>query len=258
MRKLLLFFGIALLFSGCGWLNPSVMLQTKKGFQYSQIPPDSAKVKEYRISSNDIIEFNLYSNDGFKLVDLTSLNEANSIYHLQNPLQYQVEADGFCKLPIIGRIKLNGLTIKEAETMLEGLYAAYYVKPFILMSVLNKRVIVFPGNPGDAKVIPLINTNTTLIEVIALAGGISEDGKAWKVKLIRQNNTDPEKHDIYLIDLSTIEGIRQAGMVVQANDIIYIEPRKRVSSKFIQEIAPVVSLITSAFIIFSYSRVVSK
>ena len=66
--------------------------------------------------------------------------------------------------------------------MLEEKYASYYVKPFVLMSVQNKRVIVFPGNAGDAKVIPLLNNNTSLIEALALAGGISDDGKAHKVK----------------------------------------------------------------------------
>lgn len=257
MRKLLLFLGIALLFSSCGWLNPSIMFKTDKHYQYSKLP-DSTNAREYRLSPNDIIEFDMYSNDGFKLVDLTSLNESNTGYRFQNPLQYQIESDGFCKLPIVGRTKLNGLTIKEAEVMLEGLYSAFYVKPFVLMNVLNRRVIVFPGAPGDAKVIPLVNNNTTLIEAIALAGGVSEDGKAWNIKLVRQNNENIDKHDVYHIDLSKIEGIKQASMVVQANDIIYVEPRKRVSSKFVQEIAPIVSIITSAFIIFTYTKLVSK
>jgi polysaccharide export outer membrane protein len=254
MRKLLLFLGIALLFSGCGWLNPNIMLQTDKDFKYTRFS-DSVNNKEYRISPNDIIEFGLYSNEGFKLVDLTSLNNANMGYRFENSLEYLVETDGTCKLPILGRIKLSGLTIKEVEMLLEEKYASYYIKPYVLIKVLNKRVIVFPGSAGDAKVIPLQNNNTTLIEAIALAGGIADDGKARKVKLIRENG---DNHDVFLIDLSTIAGIKEASMVVQANDIIYIEPRKRISSKVVQEIAPVVSILTSIFVVITYSRAISK
>lgn len=254
MRKLLLFSGIALFLTGCGWLNPNIMLQTDKDFQYTKFS-DSSNAKEYKLSANDIIEFSLYSNEGFKLVDLTSLNSANTGYRFENSLTYLIETDGFCKLPILGRLKLAGYTIKELETLLEEKYTAYYVKPYVIVKVLNKRVIVFPGSAGDAKVIPLQNNNTTLIEAIALAGGIADDGKARQVKLIRENN---DKHDVFLIDLSRIEGIQQASMVVQANDIIYIEPRKKISSKIVQEIAPVISILTSTFIVITYSRAITK
>lgn len=254
MRKLLYLFGLLLFFSSCGWLNPSIMLKTGKGYQYTKAP-DSSKVLEYKISPNDILEFNIYSNDGFKLIDLTSLNSANTSYRMSSDLKYLVESDGNVKLPILGRKKLSGLTIREAELMLEDSYSAFYVKPFVLMTITNKRVIVFPGNPGDAKTIPLVYNNTTLLEAIALAGGISDDGKAKQVKLIRQNK---DKYDVYLIDLSKIEGLNQANMVLQANDIIYVEPRRKYSSKFVGEIAPIISILTSAFLVFTYVSVLKK
>jgi polysaccharide export outer membrane protein len=161
MRKLLLLAGIALLFSSCGWLNSSIMLKTGKDYQYSK-SPDSTKNADYIISANDVIEFRIFSNDGFKLIDLTSLNQMNRDYQMNNRMDFLVEFDGNVKLPILGRTKLLGLTVREAELMLEEKYASYYVKPFVLMSVQNKRVIVFPGNAGDAKVIPLLNNNTSI------------------------------------------------------------------------------------------------
>lgn len=254
MRKLLLLAGIALLFSSCGWLNSSIMLKTGKDYQYSK-SPDSTKNADYIISANDVIEFRIFSNDGFKLIDLTSLNQMNRDYQMNNRMDFLVEFDGNVKLPILGRTKLLGLTVREAELMLEEKYASYYVKPFVLMSVQNKRVIVFPGNAGDAKVIPLLNNNTSLIEALALAGGISDDGKAHKVKLIRRVN---DKDEVYLIDLSKIEGIKQANLVLQANDIIYVEPRKKIGSKVLAEIAPIVSLLTSSLIIITYANSLSK
>ena len=254
MRKLLYLSGVLLFFSSCGWLNPSIMLKTEKGYQYAK-NPDSTNAVDYKLSPNDILEFSIYSNDGFKLIDLTSLNSTNSGYKFQSGIQYLVESNGDVKLPILGRIKLSGYTIVEAETFLEDKYASFYVRPYVIMTVVNKRVIVFPGSQGDAKVIPLVNNNTTLIEALALAGGIADDGKAKMVKLIRENK---DKHDVYLIELSKIEGIKQASMFLQANDIIYVEPRRRYASKFLQEAAPIVSLLTSAFILFTYSKALTK
>ncbi len=254
MRKLLFLVGIVLFLSSCGWINPSIMLKTGKEYKYSQ-NPDSSKASNYKISPNDILEFSMYSNDGFKLVDLTSLNSANVGYRFETDIQYLVESDGTVKLPVLGRMKLIGYTIREAESLLEEKYASFYVRPYVIMSVSNKRVIVFPGSAGDAKVIPLQNNNTTLIEAIALAGGIADDGKAKMVKLIRQNN---DKHDIFLIDLSKIEGIKQGSMVLQANDIIYVEPRKKYASRFIQEVAPIVSILTSIFVLITYTSALSS
>lgn len=254
MRKLLFLVGIVLFLSSCGWINPSIMLKTGKEYKYSQ-NPDSSKASNYKISPNDILEFSMYSNDGFKLVDLTSLNSANVGYRFETDIQYLVESDGTVKLPVLGRMKLIGYTIREAESLLEEKYASFYVRPYVIMSVSNKRVIVFPGSAGDAKVIPLQNNNTTLIEAIALAGGIADDGKAKMIKLIRQNN---DKYDIFLIDLSKIEGIKQGSMVLQANDIIYVEPRKKYASRFIQEVAPIVSILTSIFVLITYTSALSS
>lgn len=249
MRKLLLFVGIMIILSGCGWINSSIMLKTPKGYKYSEFK-DSAKGKDYVIAPNDIIEFRIFSNDGFKLIDLTSLNQMNRDYQMNNKMDFLVEFDGMVKLPILGRTKISGLTVRESELMLEEKYASYYVKPFVMMTVKNKRVIVFPGSAGDAKVIPLENSNTTLIEALALAGGIADDGKAKMVKLIRENNGN---NDVYLIDLSKIEGIKQANMILQANDIIYVEPRRRYSSKILAEVTPVISLISSTLILIWYA-----
>ena len=255
MRKLLYLFGLSLFFTSCAWLNPSIMLKTGKDYKYSQ-NPDSTQALDYKISQNDILEFSMYSNDGFKLVDLTSLNSANMGYRFESNIQYLVESDGSSKLPVLGRIKLSGYTIREAESLLEEKYSSFYVRPYVIMSVSNKRVIVFPGSAGDAKVIPLLNNNTTLIEALALAGGIADDGKARMVKLIRE--TPDKKHDVFLIDLSKIEGIKQGTMVLQANDIIYVEPRRKYASRFLQETAPIISIITSAFVLLTYSRALSK
>jgi polysaccharide export outer membrane protein len=168
-------------------------------------------------------------------------------------LDILVESDGNSKMPMLGYIKLEGYTIREVEKLLEEKYTEFYVKPFVTVKVTNKRVIVFPGNGGIAKVIPLSNDNTTVLETIAMSGGITDDGKAYKVKLIRNyRNAKPE---VFLMDLSTIDGLTFANTRVLANDIIYIEPRYRLARTIASELAPIVSIISSTILIYSVFRI---
>jgi len=236
-------------------LKPSVMLKTRKGYQYDA-PPETTSL-EYKISNNDLVEFRLFSNDGFKLIDLTTINAQGNASFAQNRnvIPYLVEFDGNVKLPILGRIHIAGMTIREAERLLEDKYSEFYNKPFVMLNVSNRRVIVFTGSGGQAKVINLNNENTTLIEALALSGGITNSGKAHKIKLIRGNPKDPE---VYLIDLSTIEGIEQGAIVLQANDIIYVDPVFAFTREVLAEITPIVALITSVITIITFTAYLNK
>jgi polysaccharide biosynthesis/export protein len=245
MRKLLLFILSAFLLSSCGIINPSIMLKTGRNYNYDAFA-DTA-VRAYKLSPNDIIEFRMYSNNGFKLIDLTNTAAQNNTFY-NRAFSYDVEFDGTVKLPILGRVPLSGLTVREAENLLQEKYSAYYNDPFVMISVSNKRVIVFPGAAGSAQIVPLIYENTTLLEALATAGGIAQRGKAKKIKLIRGKLTDRK---VYLIDLSKIEGLKQGDIILQANDIIYVEPRPDVARGIVTEIAPIISLISSTILIIT-------
>jgi polysaccharide export outer membrane protein len=242
--KYFLFLSVAIWFSSCKIFRSNLMLKTPKDYTYDKIV-DSLSRQDYKIESNDILNIRIFSNDGFKVVDLASSSQIARFIELD----YVVNRDGTCKLPLVGRIKLAGLSVREATEYLQQVYADYYVKPFVIMSVINKRVIVFPGNGGTAKVLYLTNNNTTVIEALALSGGISEDGKAYKVKLIR--NQDNEKPKVYLMDLSKIEGIAVGNTVVLAHDIIYVEPRYRFARTLVGEITPIISLISTTFLLYT-------
>ena len=220
------------------------MLKTPKDYTYDKIV-DSLSKQDYKIEANDVINIRMFANDGFKLVDLANSGLTNNLIQLD----YIVNTDGTCKFPLIGRVKIGGLSIREATEYLEQVYSDFYVKPYVNLAVTNKRVIVFPGNGGTAQVIYLKNNNTTVIEALALTGGIFDDGKAYKVKLIR--NQVNEKPKVYLMDLSKIEGVAVGNTVVLAHDIIYVEPRYKFARTIVGELSPIISLITSTFLIYT-------
>ncbi|MBA3683180.1 MAG: polysaccharide biosynthesis/export family protein [Bacteroidetes bacterium] len=226
------------------------MLKTPKDYTYDKLIDSLSRV-DYKIAANDAIQYRIYPNDGFKLIDLANSGAAI----LRNDLDVIVESDGNVKMPLLGRVKVVGLTLKEAEKLMEERYSEFYVKPFVTLKVINKRVIVFPGLTGQAKVIPMVNNNTTVMEAIAAANGIPEDGKAYKIKLIRENPDPTKKPYVYLMDLSRIEGITQAYAKVQASDIIYVEPRYRPFKTIVTELAPLLTLLTTALILVQFYRI---
>ena len=246
MYKIFIFL-IALVSSGCS-INSSIMFKTPRDFTYVTSLGTSI---EYKLAPNDIIEFRIYTNDGFKLIDVTGSAISSSIIMIP----YLVEKDGNVKLPMLGRVQLRGLTPREAEKVLEDQYTFFYNKPFVTIKVLNKRVTVFTGTGGTGTVVTLQNENTTLIEALAQAGGITGTGKANKIKLIRGSLQNPE---VQLVDLSTIEGMKKGNLVVQANDIIYVEPIPRLSTGLINEITPLVAIITSFVIVYDVISRIGK
>ncbi|MCO4815402.1 MAG: polysaccharide biosynthesis/export family protein, partial [Flavobacteriales bacterium] len=212
------------------------MFKQAKGEKNSQkIPMKPAEA--YKISPDDKISFSLATNNGAKLIEGISGVSGGAG---RGSLVYLVRSNGFVELPVLGKVEVAGLTIEECEDKLVDLFSVQYKEPFVQVTVTNNRIIIFPGNGSSAKVVALSNPNTTLMESIALAGGIAGRGKANTVKLMR---VVEGKREIYIMDLSTIEGLKYADMLVQANDYIYIEPTAEIASGIIRELAPIVSLI---------------
>ncbi|MDQ3109792.1 MAG: polysaccharide biosynthesis/export family protein [Bacteroidota bacterium] len=255
MKKMLLprltllgLLGMLFFLNSCRILNPNNMLYADKHYKYDTLSKDTTIAKEFIIGPNDIIEFRLFANDGFKLVDIVSTGggagNANSL--IRQGFEYSIDANGFVRLPIIGLENLTGYTIREAELYLEKRYSEYYVKPFVILKVLNKRITVYPGEPGQAKIISLLNNNTTVLEALATAGGIRTDGKAYNIKLIRETYNPKDPYKVYKLDLSKIDqGLKDGSTVVQSGDIIYVEPRRQLASKTLREVTPILSLTTS-------------
>lgn len=232
--------------SSCG-INSNIMFKVPKsdvvfGDSIPMTPRD-----DYRVSVDDKLTFQLYTNDG-EVILQNNAGVQNAGQVNAQPIEYLVKRDGTVELPKIGNVKVEGLSVVESEDLLEGLYALEYKNPFVQMKITNQRVVVFPGNGSDAKVILLENNNTTLMEALAQAGGITERGKANTVKLMRRVDGTRK---VYVLDLSVIEGLKYVDMIVQANDYIYVEPNPQIAKEVVKEVAPIVSIISSALVVFT-------
>ena len=193
------------------------MFRTGSNYDFDDISQINTN-EQYKIGINDELIVDISPNKGANLMEVGSEMNINS-----GIITAVVEFDGTVKVPVLGPIILTGLTKREAELLLEEKYREYFIDPFIRVKINNKRVIMFAGEGGSARVLLLKNENTTLLEAIASSGGLNGNAKANRVKLIRKDELGVSK--IYLIDLSKISGLNSGNIVLQGNDIVYIEPR---------------------------------
>jgi len=223
-KGFILLLGLALLFAMGSCNNRSIMFRAKHNYQYSDVN-DLKVVSEYRIGVNDEVSIVVSANNGASLIESANIQE-------QRQIKIIVDFDGTLKIPLIGRIPVIGLTINEAELLLEEQYRRFLVDPFVKVDVLNKRVVMFTGMGGTARVINLQNKNTTLIEAIAQTGGVNQSGKSHRIKIFRKSGNGELK--IYKVDLSKIQYVNDSQIILQSNDVVYIEPRNDLLLNFVE------------------------
>ncbi len=249
--RLLLFLTLVSLLPGCRMLVPNQMFQ-QKDYQYFELA--QKKIEQYAIQAGDEMTIHVYSRDGFKLVDVIGAESiVGSNMGNNDPTSYTVDNEGFAKIPILGQFYVKGYTESELEKVLEERFAGLFVDPYVMIHISNRRALLFLGT--GAQIVKLNNSPTTLIEVLAIAHGIDQTGKAYRIKVIRGDLKNPE---VQLIDLSTLEGMRKADLIVQNNDIIYVEKRNNYARELLTTVTPIIALITSvstlAFLILQVGK----
>ena len=218
-------------------------------FQFDSLQMQPSE--DYRIGPGDRFTFYISTNNGERIVNgLSGVNTAGSQGNSQSNLQsmdYLVRRNGKAELPIIGEYYVSGLTVVQLEDSITRILSNQFQNPFVQIRLINQRVIVFPGK-GAAQVIVLPNVNTSLLEVIAMAGGLGNDSYSNSIKIMRR--TKSNKRAVFKIDLSTIEGVSTAEMIVQSNDYIYIDYKPRIARSILSETAPWISLFTTSLTLF--------
>lgn len=258
MFRQILLFGLLCSLVSCRLYNQNIMFKTNGDLIYDKVLFAKMNAESnYTIKPYDRLQFRLYSNDG-QVIQFTGAfdnvnpqtpgnqqanpitqNQAN-VNSLANFNVYTVQTDGFVYLPMIGEVQLEGLTARQADSLLSIKFRKYYKDSYVRVQFLNKRAIVFKGTKGE--VIPLINENTTLVELLAMTGGMPNDLRATNIRLIRGDLRNP---NIYVIDLSTAEGMRRVNLQIQPDDIVYVEPIRKTFLESVSDISPILGLITS-------------
>ncbi len=225
MRHFFRFLLILILFPCCSYKTNILLKSTDQDLP--EVLGAEAKVaeKEYLIRKYDLLGLDVYSNNGERLIDPnpelsnSSAPTAKGENTETTRPTFMVDANGLTKLPMVGEMKLEGLTLRQAEEIIQKEYARFFKEPFVQVSFTNKRVIVL-GEPLGGQVVALTSQNMRVAEVLAISKSITKEARANNIRLIRNDH-------VYHIDLSTIKGFKEGNILVESGDIIYVEPVRR-------------------------------
>lgn len=170
-----------------------------------------------------------------------------------SPPGYLIDSDGNVDFPVIGKIKLAGLTRNEAIDLLKNQLKPYLSNPNIQMRILNFKVTVLGEvrNPGT---FTIPNERITLLEALGVAGDLLITGVRNNILVIR----DVEgKKTGFRVDLTSQTFFASPVYYLNQNDLVYVEPNKAKANSAIVNPSNI-SLIISVVSIFITIAVLIK
>lgn len=240
----LLILGLLFSQSSCKLLKPTEMLIEGPDYPISEFEPSKV---EYEIQPYDIISLRVSSNVGEAFFG-TGGASGDSYQRNRRGFEFPVEFDGLVKIPILGRVNVEGLTIREVEALFEEKFSEYFIAPFVIINVTNRQVLLFKNSATNATILTMPSDRFTLIEAIASSGGLSEISKSHEIKLIRGDVTDNPQ--VFYWNIRTLDDLKGSNILLEANDIIYVESRPQYVNRVLREISPYLTAITTALSIY--------
>jgi polysaccharide export outer membrane protein len=158
----------------------------------------------------------------FNLPTIQSNYNADVSVPQSNIKTYLVDVKGEIDFPVLGKIKLAGLTHTEANTKLVSLVSDYIKNPGINLRILNFKVSVLGEvtRPGS---IPIIGERITLLEAISKAGDLTIYGKRNNILVIREQNGEKTYQSV---DITKSNFIHSPFYYLSQNDVVVVHPNK--------------------------------
>lgn len=126
---------------------------------------------------------------------------------------FEIDGTGLLSLPLIGKIRVGGNTLAEAEsTIIKELKPDYLKDPHVSLQVLNYRPFYIIGEVQAPGSYPYVN-GMTILEAVAIAGGFTYRAKESRMKIIRATDSTRQKNTV------------SPGTVVFPGDVIEIPER---------------------------------
>lgn len=164
----------------------------------------------------------------FNLTMQTNLNVAlaQNAYTTAQPTlqQYLVNNKGEIDFPVIGRIKVGGLTKNQAEDLIREKLQPYLKEaPIVTVRMSNYKISVLGevARPGSFTV---SNEKVNVLEALAMAGDMTVYGVRTNVKLIREDADG--KREIIPLDLTKSDLVLSPYFYLKQNDILYVTPNE--------------------------------
>ena len=232
---------------------------SKKDIVYLQFDElDSSKVNnnyQLRFKADDLLQITVSSDDlvsvqPFNLPVVAYLSTTNNVFGQPQLQTYLIDKHGNIEFPVIGTLKLGGLTRVEAIKLLKSkLHPDLVINPIININISNFKVTV-QGDVMRPGTFTIPNERISIFDALGLAGDLSISARRDNVLVIREEE-DTKKQ--YRIDLTSKSIFTSPAYYLQQNDVVYVEPNNakmqdaaytRSTGLFISLASVLISLIT--------------
>lgn len=231
MKKINILFGLLLLatalLSSCGSTKNVAYFKNSDSINFE----NSRFLYDARIMPKDQITVSVNTTNPeaslpFNLLLQNAYAQERTLASGQTLMPYLVDNEGYIKMPIIGRLKVGGLTKSEAENLITEKIRPYLAEsenPVVTVTMASYSVSVLGevNRPGTFQV---SREKITILEALAQAGDLTIYGVRDRVKLIREDATGQKS--MITLNLNDANIVTSPYYYLQQNDVVYVEPNK--------------------------------
>ncbi len=140
----------------------------------------------------------------------------------QRLMGYVVDNDGYIEFPILGRLKVSGLTRWELSEKIKNtlISEGYLSDAVVVVEFMNFKVSVI-GEVNYPGTYTIEGDKVTVLQAISLAKDLTIFGQRENVTVIREMDG---KRTMYQINLCDVSMFNSPAYYLQQNDIVYVEP----------------------------------
>jgi polysaccharide export outer membrane protein len=140
----------------------------------------------------------------------------------QSSQLYLVDSNGFIEFPVLGKLKVGGLSRSEVLKLLKEKISVYIKNPIINLRIMNFKVSV-QGEVSLPGTYNISSERITLIEALTMAKDLTIYGKRNNILVIRE--IDGVK-SYNRVDITKSDFINSPFYYLAQNDVVYVEPNK--------------------------------
>ena len=208
-----------------------------KNIVYFQDLPDSVKVssgttveyKEPTIQPDDILSITVQTIDPQTSAMVNQVSPTLSVGASsasaiggQQVTGFLVDKEGRVEIPLLGQIKLSGLTSFQARELIREKASTFFKEPSVQVRFANFKFTVM-GEVAKPAVYTVPNEKVTVLDALGLAGDLTIYGRRENVLVI--SDVDGEKK-FARINLNSTDTFKSPYYYLKQNDVIYVEPNK--------------------------------
>jgi polysaccharide export outer membrane protein len=195
-------------------------------FQFDKIDQENvSNVYNTVFKADDLLQITVASDDvvaakPFNLPAVAFSAASNSLLAQPQQLSYLIDSKGEIDFPVLGKLKIGGLTREETIRMLKSRLTPDYLKePTINIRISNFKITV-QGDVRSPGTFTIPNERVTILDAIGLAGDLNISGKRDNVLVIREEGSLKKEYRVNLLSKKTYTS---PVFYLQQNDIVYVE-----------------------------------